>query len=115
MTIPYVKFEQDETKEYRKGLLTSQISLLTILRTLEAYSKLRKAEIVKKTILKRALREQIMKLNSLAALLPSRKMQGIDNLKYQISETEEIIKSEPKKANDIESQLLEIKEELSKL
>lgn len=118
MTLPYVRLENNEAIEARKNILASQMSLLNITKKLESYKKLRKQELVKKYLLKRALRQKIMRLNSLIALLPEPEASSLKGVKHKILKHEAIPvlgTKESKKSRDIEAQLAEIREKISHL
>jgi len=117
--IPYVRIENSEALESRKSLLSTEMNLLQVSKRIESYKKLRKHEIIKKSLLKQSLRQKILKLNSLLACLPQGEAEGIKRIKH---ETAKHLVVEPvsyekgsKRSRDIESQLQEIRERLSSM
>jgi len=117
--IPYVRIENTEALESRRNLLSTEMNLLQISKRIESYKKLRKQEIIKKSLLKQSLRQKIAKINSLLACLPQGEVIGLKGIKH---DTIKRPHSEPvsyekgsKKSRDIESQLMEIRERLSRM
>ncbi|MFH1711505.1 MAG: hypothetical protein ABH840_04295 [Nanoarchaeota archaeon] len=117
--IPYVKIENSEALESRKNLLSTQMNLLHISQKIVSYKKLRKREIVKKSSLKRSLRQKMLLLNSLLASLPQGEVVGVKSIKHEaakyIHTESSSYKKGSKKSREIESQLQEIQEKLSKM
>lgn len=113
--IPFIRLEHDESIDARKNILASQIGLLNISKRLYAYKKLRKLELTKKSMLKGILRQTVMKTSSLLEYLPkdsSIKIKTEKPLKQVVVISNN---KDSKKSRDIETQLQEIKERLSRL
>ncbi|MBU3913851.1 MAG: hypothetical protein KKB21_03580 [Nanoarchaeota archaeon] len=117
--IPYVRIENNEAVASRRNLLSAEMNLLKVSNSMESYKKLRKQEIVKKSILKSLLRQKIAKINSLLATLPQGEAVGVKSIKQEISRKPRAIsvsyEKGSKRARDIESQLQEIRDKLSKM
>jgi len=111
--IPYVRFEYEECVDSKKNILSTQMNLLNSIKKLESYTILRKQELIKKTLLKNELKQAISQVNLVLSSIPSSQT-SIKTVKQSSSQSAEIIINS-KKSQDIESQLYEIREKLSKL
>jgi len=117
--IPYVKIENAEALESRRNLLSTQMNLLQISKRIESYKKLRKQEMIKKSLLKQSIRQKILKISSLLACLPQGEVIGIKSMKHEAVKHSHIepvpYEKGSKKSRDIESQLREIRDKLSRM
>lgn len=117
--IPYVRIENTEALESRKNLLSTEMNLLQISKRIESYKKLRKQEMIKKSLLKQSIRQKIAKLNSLIAYLPQGEVIGLKSIKHEAIKYAHVepipYEKGSKKSRDIESQLMEIREKLSRM
>lgn len=113
--MPYVRLENEEGIATKKTILSAQMGILEISGKIQTYKKLRKIEIAKKALVKRELRNAILKVNSLLAFLPEPESSGIRIHRPEIAEQAVKKDIEIKKSGDISSQLAEIKERLSRL
>lgn len=109
--LPYIRLEYDESVDAKKAILSTQISILKIAKKIEFYKKLRKQELIQKSALKKELRLNLSKVNSILYSLPESEP-GRIKLKSEKAKEKPV---ETKNSRNIESQLIEIKEKLSKL
>ena len=112
--IPYVRLVFDEAREAKKQLLSSQINLLTITKKMDSFKSRRKQELDKKYLLKQELMSNLAKLNSLVSSLPEPEI-GV-RIKHTTLKSEPAIrKGVSRKSENIETQLNEIQDQLSRL
>ncbi len=115
MTLPYIQLGSSEARESKKQLLSSQINLLTIIKKMDSFKSKRKQELDKKYLLKQELRSNLAKLNSLLLSLPEPVTENI-KIKHTILKSAPPIRQKvSRKSQDIEMQLNEIRDQLSKL
>lgn len=107
----HIKLEQNELKESKRNLLSTEADLIMILQIIKRYEKLRKKELSIKTKLFRKLKETKTKLNKLEKILPK-----VENLEKEEKENKEKkpLKIEKKKDN-LTRQLEEIQKRLKEL
>lgn len=115
MTLPYVQIEFNEAREAKKKLLSSQINLLTIIKKIDSFKSKRKQELDKKYLVKQELKSNLAKLNSLLLSLPESSSENI-KIKHTTLKSEPTIRQGvSRKSQDIEMQLSDIRDQLSKL
>jgi len=113
MKTAHVRLEYEEAVEGKKQLLSSEVNLLEVLKRLKNYQNLRRQELILKDKLKKeffALRHEINQVNS---SFP----EAEENIKIK-STAEKKAKygpEETKKQKNIEAQLQDIRDKLSKL
>jgi len=108
--IPYIRIETIECLEARKNFLSSEINLLNLVKRINSYKKIRKLELMKKSCLRRSIKQASTKISSLVADLPPVET---DRLTKHMSHKESI--NEINKRKGIEVELAEIKAKLSQL
>lgn len=126
-TIVHVKFDREESKEYKKEILHAQLNLLKITRSVRNFREARMKELEKKMKIYQELKDMRKKVRSLETSLPKPKIPKIVQKSMEGEEKEEkeeevLEKAKPeekkkenKSQDEIEAQLLEIKEKLKKL
>jgi len=112
MSLPYVKFTHEEAIRGKKETLSSQIDILTLIKKIGAYKRLRKLEISRKITLKSAVRHEIIKINSLLREMPEIDSQAAKEIGLQ---KEKLDKSELTKNQSLEAELKEIRDKLDRL
>ncbi|MFH1358454.1 MAG: hypothetical protein ABIH37_01035 [archaeon] len=109
MEIRHVKIEYEEALSAKKEILSSQIDLLNIQKKMRDYKALRKKEFSLKNKLKSDFSSLKSKINTFTTTLP----EDEPYLKASSKKKQKIIeKDQPK---DIQKELEEIREKLSKL
>ncbi|MCR4327874.1 MAG: hypothetical protein NUV46_04830 [Nanoarchaeota archaeon] len=114
----HIKLDSYEAIEGKKDLLSSEISLLKISRSLSNYKRLRSDELSKKQLIRKKFSEVKKDLTKIQNLLPILKLPKILQKSESPSEEEdEELKLEisPIKSYDIENQLREIQKKLERL
>ena len=119
----HIKLENDEARETKRDVLSSERDLIMLLRTMKRYHLLRSTELAIKLKIQRKIRDLNLNITKLEQVLPKIKIP-----KILMKETEEEIKEEliPKPTTkgkkqkedfdkDLERQLREIQEKLSRL
>jgi len=104
--LPYIKVENDEGKEAKKLLLSSEINFLNLAKKIQNWKKLRGYEFSKKTKLKAELKGCSSKINIIEKEMPE--AEGIPKL--HLVKTTQV-----KKRDKIEEELSEIKEKLRRI
>jgi len=107
METRYVKFNYQEALESKKQLLSSEFNLLQTAKRVKNYKTLRKKELVTKNKLKTALRNLRIKINSLQSNFPQEEMPK--PLKKAVA------KHKKKQEQNIQEQLQEIQDKLTRL
>jgi len=110
----HIKFEYWEAVQSKKDLLSSEMNLLKVGRTIKKYHSFRNKELKSKIKLHKKVKEIKSNLNKLHTLLPKIKIPEI----LKDEETGELKIKEPKKEvyeKDIENQLQEIQNRLKSL
>jgi hypothetical protein len=107
METKHIKFEYDEALNAKKNLLSAEINILKITKYVRNYKLLKKREKIINSKLKTSLRGVISKLNLINSTFPKQEKPKIIQKREKFVETE--------KQKDIEKQLKEIQEKLSKL
>jgi len=109
----YVKFNYEEGLESKKILLSSEMSLLRILKIIKKYHLLRAKELKLKLKMHKNMKETSAKIKSLQKKLPKVK---ISKKPKKEQEMFEIAKTKEEKYDfDLEKQLEEIQEKLKSL
>lgn len=115
----HIKLEGYEAIEGKKDLLSSEMSLLKISKSLSNYKKLRIEELSKKQLIKKKFSEVKKNITRIQSLLPLLKLPKIlkkESEEMEIAQDEENESEIPRiKSYDIESQLREIQVKLEKL
>lgn len=104
MSLPYIKIESEEGINSRRYILSGQMNLLNLINKMNEYKKLRKTELIRKARLRTLTRQNIARINALFNELPQ-----VENIKTGK------IKPLEKKKKDIDSELAEISNKLSKI
>ncbi len=126
-TLVHVRFDREESKEYKRDILHAQLDILRVTRALKNFKENRLKELDKKQAIYQELKEMRRKVKSLESSLPKPKIPKI--VKESREEKEEPEKEEaveeatekPEKTpktkpkDEIESELLEIQEKLRNL
>lgn len=105
--LPYIKVENDEGKEAKKVLLSSEINLLNLAKKIENWKKLRKYEFSKKLKLKSDIKGCYSKINVIEKEMPE--AEGIPKMHLTKK------KEQTRKNDKIEKELYEIKERLRRI
>ena len=105
----YVKFSGLESKYGQKNLLYGELGLLSIVRRIKEFNKLRQEEIVFRLTLKKKIEEFLENLQLLDKLLPQDKLPGLDKKKSE----EELMKM--KGELSLEQEIEVIRRRLEKL
>lgn len=114
----HVKFDYDELLQSKKNLLSLEMSLLKILRTVKIYHKLRNEELTRKINLQKQMENFNKEIKELKTELPKLKIPKILKKDHTNKvQPQKIDKSNIKTSYDssLESQLQEIQDELKKL
>jgi hypothetical protein len=106
MELEYIGIDSSKQVYGKKNLLYCQMELLTILKKIKAYKKLRKEEFALKKILKRKVDELKNILKNLNKILPETKKD-----KFRAAR----INHSPKKRKDLESEIENIKRKIAEL
>ena len=106
MELEYIGIDSSKQIYGKKNALYCQMEILTILKKIKTYKKLRKEEFAIKRILKRKIGELRNILKNLNKVLPETKKD-----KFRATR----IQSYPKKRKDLESEIEEKKIKISKL
>lgn len=123
----HIKFDREESKDYKREILHSQLNLLKVLRSLKKFKELRLKELDKKIEIHEELKEMKRGLTSLEKTLPIPKIPKI--LKKEEPKKEEVKnkkkgKGDAKKDSErenkinpdsIEGQLMEIQKKLDEI
>jgi len=104
--LPYIKVENDEGKEAKKLLLSSEINFLNLAKKMQNWKKLRRYELSKKAKLKAELKSCSSKINIIEKELPEAEGVPIIHLTKPKQE---------KKINKIEQELSDIREKLRRI
>jgi len=102
----YVGIDSSKQVYGKKNLLYCQMGMLTILKKLRAYKKLRKQEFALKKILKRKIKELQETLKHLETILPETKHEKFKGVKFSTA---------PKKRKDLEAEIEKIKNKIAEL
>jgi len=105
----YVKLEYGEAVQTKKNLLSSEINLLMINRSIRDYKSLRLKELKLKNSLNTRIKSFLVNLKKIETTLPKVKIKKIQE------EIEEVMEVKKPVSNDIETQLREIQEKLKGL
>ena len=108
MATEYVKLEPSEHFYGKKHLLYSEMEILTIIKRYQKYKELRKKELSLKGMLRRAITELEEHVKILDSALPKIKLQHTEEEKFKVVES-------AKKRNDLETEILEIQQQISRL
>ena len=108
MSLPYVKLERDEALALRKNVLETEMTFLNMAKTITEFKKLRQIGSLRRTRLKRAIRQAKIKSSLMLKELPQ-----IESIK--LDETLKETTYEAKEIGRIESELEDIKSKLGKL
>ena len=106
MELEYIGINSSKQIYGKKNILYCQMEMLTILKKIKAYKKLRKEEFALKKILKKKIEEARETLKNLEKILPETKQN-----KFRAAR----IDKTPRKRKDLESEIEEIKRKISEL
>jgi hypothetical protein len=106
MKLEYIGIDSSKQVYGKKNLLYCQMEILTILKKIKAYKRIRKEEFALKRILKRKVDELKNILKNLNKILPETKKDKFRAAKINHS---------PKKRKDLESEIEEIKRKISEI
>jgi len=110
----HVKIDYMEAIQSKKDLLSSQGDLIRVLKTIQKYTLLRKAELSTRLKMQNKMKDLKVNLVKLNDLLPKLKIPNILK-KKEIQEEKPLNIKQETKDKDLESQLREIQERLRKL
>ena len=116
----HIKFEYENALKSKGDIISSEMDLIKILKSLRRYKELRLEELKIKEILERKLRSLKLDIGKLENLLPDIKMPKIiksshknKKLKEKPIEVKTFVKEEPE--DELETQLQEIQRKLRSL
>ena len=109
----YVKMEYDESLESKKNLLSTEVSLLNLLKSLKAYHSIKSDELKIKANIYKAIRELNLNMRKTRASFPFIKLP--EKQKREISVSKEIKVKKERIDNDLELELQEIQNRLASL
>jgi hypothetical protein len=107
MKSEFVRFLNTEANYEKKHLLSSELEVLNILKSLRAYRELRKEEFVLKITLKNKVQEVLSFLEDFEKRLPKSQ--------FEVEKTEKEDKDEKKKMLTLEQEIEEVRMKLDKL
>ena len=111
MSLQYIKLSGDEKNYGEKKLLQSRLDLISNLKHLREYKKIRREEIVLKIALKNKVKEVQDLLDSFRSLLPKVKLQKESSMEKEI----DIVAKETKEISTLDQELEEIRNKLERL
>ncbi len=114
----HIKFEYWDALKTKKDILSSEMSLLKIMKSIKKYRSLRSEELNSKLELHKKLKEMIINIKKLQKILPEVEMPKIlkkDKEDEKIEDIEKKVKITKEYDEDLESQLQEIQEKLRNL
>jgi hypothetical protein len=109
----YLKLENFEARKSKKGILSTEMLLLNIIKTIKNYKQLREEEFILRMQMYKLIKETNLEIRKTRSSFPFIKLpekQKIEELKYK-----ERKKIERKEDMDLEFQLKEIQERLMKM
>ena len=106
MELEYIGIDYSKQIYGKKNILYCQMEILTILKKIKAYKKLRREEFALKKILKEKIEEAREMLKNLEKILPETKKNKFRAVR---------IDKTPRKRKDLESEIEEIKRKISEL
>lgn len=110
----HIKLEYGEALQTKRDILSSQITLLRIAKTIRGYGFYRSNELELKLILYKEIKELKMNLGKLQKTLPKLKIPDIIKKEGQEKKEHTVKKTKPPERN-IEEQLQEIQRRLNEL
>ena len=115
----HIRLEESEAKRGKVDILSSELNLLKISRSISNYRRLRNLESEKKFLIAKLLKEVKLNIDKIRREFPHPNIPEILKEKVTSSKVEEVEKKElkikPITRGNIESQLMEIQEKLSRL
>ena len=111
----HVKLEYGEALESKRDVLSSEMNLLRIAKTIKNYRILRTEELKTKSKLSRKLKEIITNIKKIQTTLPKLKIPEILNKDREIEEPDKSKIKERQFDDSLESQLQEIQEKLKSI
>jgi len=113
----HLKFEHEEAVISRRDLLTSEIDLINLIKSLEKFMALRSLELKLKAKFFREAKKMETEIKRLEKSLPDIEVPRM--LKHNVQKKKELLESsfdlKTSKNNDLESQLMEIQRKLRQL
>ena len=115
----HIRLEESEARRGKVDILSSELNLLKISRSISNYRRLRNLESEKKFLIAKLLKEIRLNIDKIRREFPHPKLPEILKEKETPEVTKEVEKKElkvkPVTRGNIESQLMEIQEKLARL
>jgi hypothetical protein len=111
----HVKLEYDEALQSKREVLSSEMNLLRIAKTIKNYHILRSNELKRKLKLYRKIREIITSIKNIQITLPELKIPEILKKDKEIEEPKKVQVKERQYDDSLESQLQEIQDKLKSI
>lgn len=113
----HLKFEHEEAVQSRRDMLTSEIDIINVMKSLENFMSLRMLELKAKAKLFREIKKLETEIKKLERNLPDVKVPRIlkANVIKKKESREKSFEVKTPKSNDLESQLAEIQRKLKQL
>jgi len=109
----HIRLEYSEAVDGKKGILSSELEVLKILKKIRIYKNMRNREMILKTKLKTKMRSLMKEMYSLSNYFPEEETEGLNLPK--IKRKNLFTRKEKEYSSDIEDQLKEIQDKLAAL
>lgn len=111
----HVKLEYEEALQSKRDVLSSEMNLLRIAKTIKNYHLLRTEELKIKSKLYRRIKEVIANIKKMQITLPTLKIPEILKKDKEVEEPKKVQVKEKQYDDSLESQLQEIQEKLKSI